>query len=122
MNKLEAITELRKLLNPGDLIYYLIRHVSQSGLTRHIDLYMVKKGEIICISYLAAYATECSLHKQNNSIIVHGCGMDMGFDTVYRLGRALWPKGGRAGKSQRKLTSHLSKEPDGGYLLKYQQL
>ena len=122
MNKLEAITELRKLLRPGDLIYYLIRHVSKSGMTRYIDLYVVKKGEIRCISYSAAYAIERSLHRQNNSIIVRGCGMDMGFDTIYCLGRVLWPKGGRVNKSQRRLADSMSREPDGGYLLRYRQL
>ena len=29
----------------------------------------------------------------NDGIKISGCGMDMGFEIVYQIGRALWPDG-----------------------------
>jgi hypothetical protein len=51
---------------------------------------------------------------------VSGCGMDMGFDIVYNLGRFLFPKGD--GKTVTGRNGDTKPETDGGYLLKQEWL
>jgi hypothetical protein len=47
------------------------------------------------IGYTAAKAMEDSWDSDRQGIKASGCGMDMGFNLVYNLGRALYPKGVR---------------------------
>jgi len=109
--------ELRKLLKPGDEVYTILRHVSQSGMSRNIDTVIAKKGQIQNITNLVADACGSSKSKAG-SIKIGGCGMDMGFEIVYRLGCSLWPKGTRKPHGTR------NGEPDhaGGYALVHRWL
>lgn len=118
----EAIAELRKMLKPGDTVHCVLRHVSRSGMTRGIDFYIVRKGELVWITSRVGHAigTPQSLKDWQGSrgLRVSGCGMDMGFHVVYSLGCALFPKGfkvdgvGRNGDT----SGH---DNDGGYALKH---
>lgn len=38
MTKDEARKRLKEVLKPGDTVYTILRHVSRSGMTRHISL------------------------------------------------------------------------------------
>lgn len=87
----EAIASLRKLLKAGSTVYTVLRHVSTSGMTRHIDLYTIKNNQPQRISWSAAKAMGYTL--KDDGIVTQGCGMDMGFHLVYNLGRTLFPKG-----------------------------
>lgn len=100
--------ELRKILKPGQTAYCILRSVSRSGMKREISLYIIQKGELQNIDCLAADATGHTLGKVG--IVVHGCGMDMGFGLVYSLGYAVWPKGTRNGGTY----------TCGGYALKHE--
>jgi hypothetical protein len=93
--KTEAIARLRKDygIKPGTVIYTSVRHVSRSGMSRVISLYVVHKGEILSISSLVAKACGYSMDRNYFGIKSNGCGMDMCFEAVYNLGSALWPKG-----------------------------
>ena len=107
--------ELKKLLKPGATVLCILRHVSQSGMQRRIDLYTIKQNKLV---YLSAYAADLlggRLHK-DGGIAVGGCGMDMGFHLVYSLGSRMWPKGTRKPHSRR------NGEPDtaGGYALEHE--
>jgi len=88
----QAISELKKLIKPGDTVHTILRHVSRSGMSRNIDLVISVDGDVRCISGIAALAIN---HKRakDGSIVAGGCGMDMGFSLVYNLGYALWPHG-----------------------------
>ena len=70
-------------------------------------------GVILDLDYNAAALTGRSLG--DNGVVVQGCGMDMGFDLVYSLGYAIWPKGTPKPHGKR------NGEPDrdGGYALKH---
>lgn len=83
---------LSAMLTPGDTIYTMIRSVSSSGMSRTMSLYIVKDNRLINITYYAAHALEWPLVEKNGSRVlrVGGCGMDMGFHTVYTLSRVLF--------------------------------
>jgi len=72
------------------------------------------------ISYLAARLLDMNRGK-SGGIKIGGCGMDMGFELVYCLGRKLFPDGFKVkGIGRNGDTSGWDK--DGGYALKYNWL
>ena len=85
----EAKTELRKLLNPGDTVYTMIKHVSRSGMYRVIDLYVVKDNKPYRISGMASDLLE-GYDLRHEGCKASGCGMDMGFHLVYNLSYTLF--------------------------------
>lgn len=109
-----ARDSLKKLLKPNTIVYTVLREVSKSGMTRHIDMYVIKKNKPVYISGYAAMVMGYS--RPDNGIKVQGCGMDMGFHLVYTLGARLWPNGTRNPHGTR------NGEPDhsGGYALKHE--
>ena len=108
----KAIAELRKRLQPGAKVYCVLKHVSASGVTRHISFLITKQREetheIVCIDHLIAQALGYKRAK-DGSVVTQVVGMDAGFEVVYTLGRKLFPEGasGRQGKA----------DSDGGYCL-----
>lgn len=106
---------LRKPKGQGRVLYTTVKHVSRSGMYRHIAVFMAKKGEIENISWKVAKIMGRK-YCDDDSVGVSGCGMDMGFEIVYALGSILYPKGdghtitGRNGDTK--------PETDGGYLIK----
>lgn len=123
--------ELRKLLKPGDEVLTILRHVSRSGMMRHIDCLTMVNGDVRNITKLVADATgvpttnDCSLK-------VSGCGMDMGFSVVYDLGARLWPEGFECigdrcpaadhSNGDRDRTPHNHGKGQGGYALRQRWL
>ncbi len=119
----EAAARLRELLPPGSTVYTVLRHVSRSGMMRHIDCYTIKDGEHI---YLSGYVDKLLRwgRTEDGAIKATGAGMDMGFHVVYSLSFDLYPDGftcpgescprcyGRQGKDQG------DEHRDGGYALK----
>jgi hypothetical protein len=94
LERSESIERLRDLF-AGDskpVIHTIIRHTSASGMTRDISLIYVKGGHIHNITYSAALALGWPLSEKsgNRAIRVSGCGMDMGFHTVYTLSSVLY--------------------------------
>jgi hypothetical protein len=84
-----AKTKLREMLQPGDTVYCVLRHVSASGMSRRIDLYKIAENKPVYLTGYAAAALEWSRHK-DGPMIVTGCGMDMGFHAVYSLAATLF--------------------------------
>lgn len=100
--KMKTKTELRKLLNPGDTVYTVLRHVSSSGMFRRIDVYAPSReigGAPIKITgqvaTLLGYRFSTNDWQRGLGLGVSGCGMDMGFDVVYGLSLALYGAGYR---------------------------
>lgn len=113
--------DLLKILKPGSTVYCILRHVSSSGMQRRISLVVVTKDKhypIRTIDYLASVVTGRTLLDSKEGIVCNGCGMDMGFDLVYTLGRCLWPKGTPKPHGSR----NGSPDKDGGYALKHSWL
>ena len=130
-DRAEAIDRLRGMIKPGDKVYTILRHVSKSGMSRDISLLIDANcgtGEraLYNITYLAARALDDRLIESGGShaIRIGGCGMDMGFNLVYCLGRKLFPEGFKpsdAGKKYgRNGTNPNEIDTDGGYALNQQ--
>jgi hypothetical protein len=113
--KAYARDRLLEILTPGDTVFTILRHVSQSGMSRRIDLYAIQDNGPRYLSGYASTVLDMKL-SDKGGIVTGGCGMDMGFDLVYRLGAALWPNGTDKPHGTR------NGEPDsnGGYALKHQ--
>ena len=90
--QIEYRDALRAMLTPGQTVYTSLEHVSRSGMSRRISLYIVVDGSIQDITWQAAKAGAGKLHR-DGGIVMGGCGMDMGFALVYNLGRTLYPNG-----------------------------
>lgn len=115
--KSESRQTLLELLRPGDTIYTVLKHVSRSGMMRHIQLKIVRGGDIRDITYHAACIMGDSIAKDGD-IRVAGCGMDMGFALVYNLGAVLWLHGTPEPHS----TRNGEPDRDGGYALRQRWL
>jgi len=88
-----ATERLTKLLKPGTTVYTSLKHVSRSGMMRHIGLHVTDNGEIKDITYFVGILTDYSRDSSDGGLKVGGCGMDMGFHIVYGLSRRLFPNG-----------------------------
>ena len=80
-----AETKLDELLNRKQEIYSIIRHVSQSGMTRHISFFIIRNNEIWHIGNLISDYLDYRPNKNYNGLVVQGCGMDMAFSVVNNL-------------------------------------
>ena len=85
-----ARNHLREMFPPGSTIHTILRHVSQSGMTRAISVVHDNSD----ISYLVARAyPKWRINQRHGGITMTGCGMDMGFSLAYTLSRTLYPEG-----------------------------
>ncbi len=89
----EAREKLRVIVKPGDTIYTVLRHCSRSGMYRVVDAFVMQDNEPRRISYTVAKAIGFRYDERHEGVGVGGCGMDVGFEVVYNLGYALFPKG-----------------------------
>lgn len=111
----EAITELRKIFKPGDTLFAIVRSVARSGMSRRMDYYAMQDGELRWITPLMVKAgvpdeSWASWRKRRDyeGARIDGCGMDMIFESAYRLGHLLFAR--------------VEGERDTGYALKYRSL
>lgn len=95
----ESLHTLREAMNPGDRVWTILRHVSASGMMRHIGVITFIKNdrtreEIRPMTWNYHVARVLG-YKQTDggSLKVGGVGMDMGFHVVYSLSRVLFPEG-----------------------------
>ena len=113
----EARETLRGILQPGDKVQCVLRHVSRSGMSRDIDFYVAKiddNGKPY-LQYLTGYiSTALDDPMTKRGLKVGGCGMDMGFHVVWNLGFVLWPKG----TDKPHGTRNGVPDSDGGYALR----
>ncbi len=117
----DGLRRLREMLKPGDTVYTILRHVSQSGMSRQISPVVIKDGIPDDISWEVAKLGIWKRKYPHDSLTVGGCGMDMGFHVVYEMSRVLFPDGfnfegiGRNGNTS-------GWDDDGGYALKQKWL
>lgn len=94
----EAIEALRELCPAGTTVYTVLRSVARSGMSRHIDLYVIRNNEPRWITRLACKATGVMhFDERKDCARISGCGMDMGFHAVYSLSHVLHSPADRAG-------------------------
>jgi hypothetical protein len=112
--------QIRKATNRNELptIYGIVKHVSQSGMMRHITFFTIVDNKPIELDWYISTLLDYKRVKGSSGLKVQGCGMDMVFSVVYNLGCALWNNeeakalgfvSGRNGDT--------TPECDGGYLL-----
>lgn len=98
----EALADLRKWIKPGDTVYTILDHVSASGMSRAIRVvvpYTREDGTIDHVHPNWAVGRVLGLRhykrngREQDALVVGGCGMDMGFHLVYELSYALYGKG-----------------------------
>ena len=85
----EAKENLRALCPVGTTVYTILKHVSSSGMMRHIDVFIVKDNEPIMLNWLIVRAGLHTKARNSHSLKVGGCGMDMGFSVVANLAEAI---------------------------------
>ena len=85
-----AILTLREMFPPNTTVTVLLRHVSQSGMSRAISVLHNERD----VSWLVARATGFKFNQRWGGLTVTGCGMDIGFHLVYSLSRALYGEPG----------------------------
>ena len=125
----EAIAMLRETLKPGDTVWCQLKSVSQSGMSRVIQLVVIKDNRPQWIGWAAARAMGMTYDRNREGIKISGCGMDMGFALVYDLAKTLFyemecigpgcPSNDHA-NGDRNYTPH--RHSDGGYALKSEWL
>lgn len=88
----EAIEELKKFLNKNETVYTVLRSVSRTGMSRVMDLFVIRDNQPRRITWQAAKALgwAYSTRPGSEGLKVGGCGMDMGFHAVYSLAGTLW--------------------------------
>ena len=95
--KQESISYLKSMLKKDDIIHTQLCHVSQSGMTRHIKVRLIRDNIPLDLSFDTSRVLEWKEGKNRfggyNGIKVRGCGMDMGFHLVYTLSRVLFDDG-----------------------------
>lgn len=94
-----AIDALREILKPGDTVYTVLEHVSRSGMMRAIRVVVpvvdpqTGKSDFLHPNYNIGLALGLRHWTRNgrsqDALIMHGCGMDMGFSLVYHLSQTL---------------------------------
>lgn len=114
----DAITQLREWIKPGDTVYTILDHVSRSGMSRAIRVLVPMIGgngvESVApkltdyirpdshvdfghLNYAVGKALGLRHWKRNgreqDALVVGGCGMDMGFHLVYELSHVLYGTG-----------------------------
>ncbi len=97
----EAVDRLHEWVKPGDTLYTILRHVSRSGMSRIIDVVGIDREEtgpdgsprIWAFGWNVAKALRLPFDRDRDGVKISGCGMDMGFEVVYLLGRTLYPEG-----------------------------
>lgn len=66
-------------------IYAIVRSVARSGMSRTMSFFMVEDRELINITHVVAQVCGYRLNKDNWTIRVHGCGMNMIFFVLDRF-------------------------------------
>ncbi len=110
-----AVTKLRQWIRPGQGVYTVLTHCASNGMSRRLKVIIAVDGSPFNITRYVAQACGHRMNDNEGSIVMGGCGMDMGFAVVYSLGHALWPKGTRKPHGVRNGVP----DRDGGYALKH---
>jgi len=83
---------LKELLNKARYtIYTNVGYVSRNGMNRHINCFVIIENEPLVINW--DIARVLGLPLKNDGVSISGCGMDIGFNSVYILGQILYVDG-----------------------------
>jgi hypothetical protein len=92
----DALTALRGWVLPGSKLYTIVRSVSRDGMSRSISVLKAHdqpgSQEIDRLDWHVSVVLDLKLDTKNGGVRIHGVGMDMGFEVIYQLSRALHPE------------------------------
>jgi len=93
MDTIEARSHLIETLGlkPGDTVYTVLRSVARSGMSRRMDVYVMRDNAPRWIT--GAVATLLGSPTNGTGMLVRGGGMDMGFHVAYSLSAKLFGDG-----------------------------
>ena len=129
----QAITQLRRLLRPGTIVYTVRLNSTRSGEWHVLNVIVIRCNTPRSIAGYAAETIGAKYDRKRNGVGIRGCGMDPGFDVVYALSRALFAGRFRCigencpsnDHSNEQLTPNYTKgrlHSDGGYALVHRWL
>ena len=84
----QCIDKVKTMLENVDTVYGIVRHVSASGMSRDIDLYIIADNRPVYLTEYASTILDYPMAK-NRGMKVGGCGMDMVFHCVSSLAYAI---------------------------------
>lgn len=129
----ESLKTLAELLPIGATVYCIVRSVARSGMSRKIDFYCKERDEsrgsdvrwitphMVRLGVMDQSYASYRKSRDSDGARIDGGGMDMCFESVYRLGRVLFPDGfAQDGRGRNGDTSGWDR--DGGYALKHRTL
>ena len=108
----EARDRLRELFPAGSTVHTVLRHVSQSGMSRSISVLAIDEDGPRDVSYLVARALGDRVDQHRGGVKVTGCGMDMGFHLVYALSSVLYRDGYTCTGDRCPSNTHVNPGPD----------
>lgn len=97
LEKSEAILRLLEVVKPGDTIYTILRHVSQSGMKRVISLFVIRDNKPIRLDWFISNALGYRYNDVHEGIEVRGFGFDVGYSVVQNLSYRLFGEEGVLG-------------------------
>ncbi len=84
----ESIATLKNCgIADGATLYTCLKSVSTSGMSRRVGVYAVIDGRIVSLTYHVG--TALGLSRNDNGVLLKGCGMDMGFWLSQQLSTVL---------------------------------
>jgi len=94
----QAIEQLREWIKPGDTVYTILDNVSRSGMSRAIRVVLLECHDGQANTRHPNWAVGKALGlrhwkrngREQDALVVGGCGMDMGFHLVYELSHVLY--------------------------------
>jgi hypothetical protein len=90
----ESLTTLREWIPRDSVVFTILRSVSRSGMRREIGVVVFPPGSKRPVHPNYSVSLVLGLRQgKRDGVIVNGCGMDMGFEIVYRLGSKLYDEG-----------------------------
>lgn len=98
----EAVAKLHEFLRPGDRLACITKHVSRSGMSRLVAVYVFRADPTApsgvrhyWLSRLVAKALRWPYRDDYSAVRVDGCGMDMHFHLADSLSYAMFGEGGK---------------------------
>ena len=91
----EARDFLLTRIQRGDTLWTSVRAVARSGMSRKIQVFVIRDNEPWNVSAYVADALGVQVDRDVLAVKVRGCGMDMGFHLVSSLSRCLFPDDAR---------------------------
>jgi len=80
-------------LKKDETVFTTTLHVSKSGMTRHIKFFVIRDNSPLYLTNTIIEKLGYKPNKHWDSIVVRGCGMDMGYHVVHNLSHALFGEG-----------------------------